>query len=215
MRNLLRLLVSFLLPTALCYNPGRAGAQRQELQQLILDIEKLTQFKSILSDMKTGYQIYAQGYGTISNLSKGNFDLHHIYLGSLMAINPSIRNYGRIAEIISMQASLVSEYRNASSRFRQSGSFNISELSYMADVYARLLKESLDDLLELTNIITANKLRMSDTERIKAIDRLYATSSDKLQFLRSFNRQGVLLSIQRTKDAADNRTMKQLYGLTN
>ena len=34
------------------------------MQQLLLDIEKLTQMKSILSDMKTGYQIYQQGYGS-------------------------------------------------------------------------------------------------------------------------------------------------------
>jgi hypothetical protein len=46
-----------------------------ELQQLLLNIEKLTQLKGILSDMKTGYQIYQQGYGSISQLSKGNFNL--------------------------------------------------------------------------------------------------------------------------------------------
>ncbi len=215
MSNLFKFMISLLLSATFCGSPGSAEAQSQELQQLILDIEKLTQFKSILSDMKTGYQIYAQGYGTISNLSKGNFDLHKIYLGSLMAINPSIRNYGRIAEIVSMQASLISEYKNASSRFRKSGSFSASELGYIGDVYSRLFKESLDDLLELTNVITTNKLRMSDAERIKAIDRVYSNSSDKLQFLRSFNRQGTLLSIQRMKDAEDIRTVQQLYGITN
>jgi hypothetical protein len=215
MKSLLKLIAPLLLPALWCSSPGRAGAQSSELQQLILDIEKLTQFKNILSDMKRGYQIYEQGYGTISNLTKGNFDLHHIYLGSLMAVNPAIRNYSRIAEIVSIQASLVSEYRNASSRFRQSGSFNASELGYMQNVYSRLFSESLDNLMELTQVLTANRLRMSDAERIKVIDRLYATSSDKLQFLRSFNRQGVLLSIQRTKDAADTRTLKQLYGITH
>ena len=215
MSNFLRFIVPLLLQAVLCFSPGRAGAQRQELQQLILDIEKLTQFKSILADMKAGYQIYAQGYGTISNLSKGNFDLHNIYLGSLMSINPSIKNYGRIAEIVSMQASLVSEYKSASSRFRQSGSFNVSELGYMENVYSSLFSESLDNIMELTQVITANQLRMSDAERINVIDRLYTTSSDKLQFLRSFNRQGILLSIQRTKDAADTRTLKELYGITN
>ncbi|HJP63216.1 MAG TPA: hypothetical protein VJ844_07215, partial [Mucilaginibacter sp.] len=59
------------------------------------------------------------------------------------------------------------------------------------------------------------KLRMSDDERMRAIDRIYASSSDKLQFLRHFNRQGVLLNIQRTKDRGDTRTVKQLYGINN
>ena len=85
----------------------------------------------------------------------------------------------------------------------------------MENVYSRLFSESLDNLLELSHVLTANQLRMSDAERIKVIDWLYTTSSDKLQFVRSFNRQGILLSIQRTKDAADTRTLKQLYGITN
>ncbi|MEZ2336422.1 TerB family tellurite resistance protein [Mucilaginibacter sp. RCC_168] len=193
--------------------PGQA--QSSEMQQLLLDIEKLTQMKAILSDMKTGYQIYQQGYGTISSLSKGNFDLHHMYIDGLMAISPAVRNYGRVAEILAMEASLISEYKRKKSLFQQSGTFSAAELSYMSEVYANLVNSTLENVEELTTIITANKLRMSDAERIKAIDRIYARSSDKLQFLRYFNIQGVALSIQRVKDAADTRTLKQLYGLNN
>ncbi|MES2376703.1 MAG: TerB family tellurite resistance protein [Bacteroidota bacterium] len=215
MKKQLKIIVSCWLVLTGCFKASSSFAQGQEMQQLLLDIEKLTQMKSILSDMKTGYQIYQQGYGTISSLSKGNFDLHNIYITGLMAVSPGVRNYGRIAEIISMQASLISEYKRHNKLFQQSGSFSASELSYMSNVYTRLVLESLDNLEELTNVITANKLRMSDAERIKAIDRLYGTSSDKLQFLRYFNNQGVSLSLQRSKDAADTRTLKQLYGVIN
>lgn len=192
-----------------------ATAQVQEMQQLILDIEKLTQLKGILSDMKMGYQIYQQGYGSISQLSKGNFDLHSVYLNGLLSINPTVRNYGRVAEIISQQASLISEYKSAYKQFQQSGSFSSGELNYMSNVYTQLVNQSLQNLDELTNVLTAGKLRMSDDERMRAIDRIYASSSDKLQFLRHFNRQGVLLNIQRSKDIGDTRTLKQLYGINN
>ena len=192
-----------------------ATAQVQEMQQLILDIEKLTQLKGILSDMKTGYQIYQQGYGSISQLSKGNFDLHSVYLNGLLAINPTVKNYGRVAEIITQQVSLLSEYKSAYKQFQQSGLFSVSELNYMSNVYTQLVNQSLQNLDDLTNVLTAGKLRMSDDERMRAIDRIYASSSDKLQFLRHFNRQGVLLNIQRSKDVGDTRTMKQLYGINN
>jgi hypothetical protein len=192
-----------------------ANAQVQEMQQLILDIEKLTQLKGILSDMKTGYQIYQQGYGSISQLSKGNFDLHSVYLNGLLSINPMVKNYGRVADILTQQVSLVSEYKSAYRQFRQSGSFNASELNYMNNVYTQLVNQSLQNLDDLTNVLTAGKLRMSDDERMRAIDRIYASSSDKLQFLRHFNRQGVLLNIQRSKDIGDTRTLKQLYGINN
>jgi hypothetical protein len=192
-----------------------ASAQVQEMQQLILDIEKLTQLKGILSDMKTGYQIYQQGYGSISQLSKGNFDLHSVYLNGLLEINPTVKNYGRVAEIITQQVSLLREYKSAYKQFQQSGSFSVSELNYMSSVYTQLVNQSLQNLDDLTNVLTAGKLRMSDDERMRAIDRIYASSSDKLQFLRHFNRQGVLLNIQRSKDVGDTRTMKQLYGINN
>jgi hypothetical protein len=54
---------------------------------------------------------------------------------------------------------------------------------------------------------------MSDAERLTAIDKLYADSSDQYAFLQSFDRQGVMLSLQRSKDQHDTNALKQLYGL--
>ena len=192
---------------------GGASGQVQEMQQLLLDIEKLTQMKSILSDMKTGYQIYEQGYGSISSLSKGNFNLHQTYLNGLLAISPAVKNYARIADILTMQASLISEYKRKQALFRQSGSFSVSELSYISDVYTRLVSQTLNDAGELADVLMAGKLRMSDAERIKAIDRIYTGSSERLQFLRSFNNQGVVISLQRIKEAGDSQTLNRLYGI--
>lgn len=209
--NIVVILVIFILTI----KAQRSYAQGQELQQLLLNIEKLTQLKGILSDMKTGYQIYQQGYSSISQLSKGNFNLHSVYLNGLLSITPAVRNYGRVPEIISQQASLISEYKSAYSRFKQSGAFSADELNYMGSVYSQLVSQSLQNLDELTNVLTAGKLRMSDEERIKAINRIYLSSTDKLQFLRYFNRQGTLLNIQRSKDIGNSRTLKQLYGINN
>ncbi|MDT3404278.1 TerB family tellurite resistance protein [Mucilaginibacter terrae] len=190
-------------------------AQGTEMQQLLLNIEKLTQLKSILSDMKTGYQVYQQGYGMISNLSKGNFDLHDIYLSGLLAVSPAVRNYQRIPEIISMQTSLIKEYKSATGRFRQSGTFSAAELGYLSNVYQKLIGESLQGIEELIQVTSAGKLRMSDAERLQAIDRIYSGTTDKLNFLRSFNRQGIILSLRRTRDLENTRQLKRLYGLTN
>lgn len=193
--------------------PRTVFGQVQEMQQLLLDIEKLTQMKSILSDMKTGYQIYEQGYGSISSISKGNFNLHQTYLNGLLAVSPAVKNYARIADILTMQANLISEYKRQQALFRQSGSFSVGELSYMSDVYTRLVTQTLNDAGELADVLMAGKLRMSDAERIKAIDRIYTGSSERLQFLRSFNNQGVAISLQRAKEISDTQTLSRLYGI--
>ena len=188
-----------------------ARAQSSDLTQLVLDIEKLTQLKGILSDMKTGYDIVDGGYNQVKSIASGDFSVHATFLNGLNAISPGVANYGRIADILLQQANLVTEYKRYQQEFSQSGSFNADELGYMANVYTTLLQESLQNLSRLTDILAAGKLRMSDAERLKAIDKIYADSSDQSAFLKSFDRQGVVLSLQRSKDLNDSQTLKQLY----
>lgn len=190
-----------------------ARAQSSDVTQLILDIEKLTQLKGILSDMKTGYQIVDGGYRQVRSIAGGNFNLHATFLNGLNAVSPAVANYGRIADIVLQQANLVTEYKRYQASFRQSGSFSATELGYMANVYSTLLQQSLQNLSRLADILMAGKLRMSDAERLKSIDKIYADSCDQYAFLKNFDRQGVMLSLQRTKDQHDTHTLKQLYGL--
>lgn len=205
-------LVGYLSMIGICFS-ANVKAQAEELQQLALNVEKLTQFKAILSDMKKGYQIYQQGYGTVSNLSKGNFGLHSVYLNGLLAVNPIIGNNPRVRQIIGQQQGIISEYRRYTSLFRQSGTFSVSELDYINNVYRQLVKESDANTSDLLQVTSAGKLRMSDDDRLRAIERIYNSSSGQLQFLRYFNRKAATLSLQRSRDLNDNRTLRKLYGL--
>lgn len=193
----------------------RASAQADEIAQLILNIEKLAQFKQILSDMKKGYEILSGGYNTIKNISEGNFSLHKAFLDGLMEVSPAVRNYRRVADITNYQIILVKEYRKAYERFRQDNNFNADELAYLGRVYDNLFKESLRNLDELLTVITAGKARMSDDERLQAIDRIYADMQDKLTFLRHFNNNTTILAVQRAKERNDAQTIRKIYGLNN
>ena len=193
----------------------RASAQADEIAQLILNIEKLAQFKQILSDMRKGYEILSGGYNTIKNISEGNFSLHKAFLDGLMEVSPMVRNYRRVADITNYQIILVKEYRKAYERFRQDNNFNADELAYLGRVYDNLFKESLRNLDELLTVITAGKARMSDDERLQAIDRIYADMQDKLMFLRHFNNNTTILAVQRAKERNDAQTIRKIYGLNN
>jgi hypothetical protein len=193
----------------------RASAQADEIAQLLLNVEKLAQFKQILSDMKKGYQILEGGYNTIKNISEGNFSLHKTFLDGLMGVSPTVRNYRRVADITNYQITLVKEYRNAYDRFRRDNNFNPDELAYLSRVYDNLFKESLRNLDELLTVITAGKARMSDDERLQTIDRIYADMQDKLMFLRHFNNNTTILAVQRAKERNDAQTIRKIYGLNN
>lgn len=177
-----------------------AQAQSAEVQQLLLNYEKLKQLKNILSDMKKGYQIVSKGYTTIKNISEGNFNLHDAFINGLLSVSPEIRNYKRVADIIAYQKSMVNEYRSAFNRFKGSGAFSVYEIEYLGKVYQNLFNKSLQNLDELATIITSSKLSMTDDERLKAIDRIFADTEDKLQFLRDFNRKTNILVIQRGRE---------------
>ncbi|HWZ15462.1 MAG TPA: hypothetical protein VNW95_09510 [Mucilaginibacter sp.] len=189
----------------------KSKAQSSDLTQLILDIEKLTQLKGILSDMKTGYTILNGGYNEVKSIASGNFNLHSTFLNGLLMVSPTVANYGRVADIILEQSYIVTEYQRYYSQFRQSGHFNSDEMAYMANVYTTLLQQSLQNLSRLADILAGGKLRMSDYERIRAIDGIYADTDDKLTFLRHFDQETAVLDIQRRRNLNDLSTLQKLY----
>jgi len=203
-------IVLFTFPIA-----NKALAQKDEIAQLLLNAEKLAQFKQILSDMKKGYKILNGGYNTIKDLSEGNFSLHKTFLDALMEVSPTVKNYKRVADIINYQVILVKEYKSSFNRFKRDNNFNQQELAYLGRVYENLFKQSLNNLDDLVTIITANKLRMSDDERLKAIDKIFADMQDKLLFLRYFNNNTTVLAVQRAKERNDANTMRLVYGINN
>ncbi|MGK6353166.1 TerB family tellurite resistance protein [Parapedobacter sp. DT-150] len=192
--------------------PIRGRAQTDEVIQLLLNVEKLSQLKGILSDMKRGYEIISGGYNAVRSIAKGNFSLHETFIDGLMLVNPEIRKYHRIADIIRAQKDIVQEYRTAFERFRRSGNFTEEEIAYLGRVYGQLFEASLQNLDELLMVTTSSQLRMSDDDRLRAIDRIFADMEDKLQFLRHFNREGSLMGLQREKEKKETETMNEIYG---
>lgn len=183
------------------------------IEQLALDYQKLASLKNILSQMYTGYQVLSKGYTAVKDVSQGNFSLHEAFLDGLFLVSPAVRKYPRVADIISDQATLVSEYKGAAVRFRQSGRFNPTELDYMLNVYDHLFSASLKNLDALSMVMTDSQLRMSDAERLAAIDRIYLDSRNQLSYLRKFNSDAERLAGQRGRSAADKQSVNSLYGI--
>jgi DNA repair ATPase RecN len=193
---------------------SKLSAQAEEVEQLLLNVEKLAQLKQILADLKKGYKIVSKGYTTIKNISEGNFNLHKNFLDGLLEVSPTVRNYRKVAGIINHQIAIVKEYKQAFSRFKKDGNFTPGEMDYLGKVYSNLFRESLKNLDALATVITANKFRMSDDERLKAIDDIYTSMLDKLTFLRHFNNNTIILVLQRAREGKDVRTAQKIYGIT-
>ena len=197
------------LLTALC---RCSFAQSEEAQQLLLNVEKLAQFKKILQNMKDAYVILHKGYSAIKDISEGNFSLHKAFLDGLLEVSPTVRKYKRIADIISYQLRIVKIYKGAFNEFKSNGQFTVEEVSYLGKVYDNLFNASLKNLDELAMVVTAGKLRMSDDERLQAIDRIYGSVEDQYSFLLEFNNQTSVLSLQRKSEQAEIELSKKIGG---
>lgn len=195
----MRILQLFLLSYLLILGIQPVKAQEDEAAQLLLNVAKLSQLKQILVDLEKGYATLKQGYTQIENLAEGNFNLHETFLNSLLQVSPSVKNYHKVAEIIRYQLKLIKDYKVAFQYFKESGQFTQTEISYLSTVYGNLFQKSLQQLDELSLVLTAGKLRMSDKERLEAIDRIHLDMEDKVHFLSSFNQETQILAGNRLK----------------
>jgi hypothetical protein len=205
--------IILLFLAALSFIPLPLTAQSQEATQLILNYEKLLQLEAILDN--DGYKILTRGYNTIRDIAEGNFNLHQAFLDGLFAVNPTIKNYRKVAYIVDYQRRLVRDYKNAYNRFKDDPNLTARELRYIEQVFEHLIKQSLTNLEELVMVVTASKLRMNDEERFQAIDRIYQQMERKLIFLKVFTNDTQSVARQRGKESGDIATLRKLHGVSN
>ncbi|RPE13181.1 TerB family tellurite resistance protein [Chitinophaga lutea] len=188
-----------------------ARAQSTELQQLALNIEKLAQLRSILNNMYRGYQIISRGYTTVKDISEGNFSMHRLFLDGLLAVSPTVRRYHKIAAIITMQQQIWQTYSRDRQRLRTLSVFSAGDIDYCMGVYSTLLDQSLRHLEDLLMVTTAGKLRMSDAERIAAIDRVFTATRRNLDATRQFSDHFKLAAAQRQAKQDQYLQLKKHY----
>jgi len=177
---------------------------------LLLQIAALKVYAGYLSK---GYSIAKNGLNTIKDIKHSDFNLHNDYFTSLVTVNPKVRQYKKVAEIIAIQISIAKQSGKAIKNFRGNQHFTSAEINYLQNVFGNLLSECSKNLDELFSLITNGNLQMKDDERIQAIDRLYADMQDKQQFARSFCNSAAGLSVQRSNEANDIIISKKLNGL--
>ena len=209
MKTVITLLVMAILLPYL--TAQRATAQSFELEQLILNVTKLEQLRNILDKMKDGYEQLSKGYKTVRDLSKGNFDIHKVFLDKMLEVSPTVSGYYRVYEVMRKQKSILSEYGEALASFRDMQVFSTRELSYIESVYKGLVKRSGKELDDLLMIITSGQLRMNEADRLKRIDRIDANLTDQLNFLRYFNSNTNTLAAQKYRARQDMATLRSIY----
>jgi len=188
--------------------------QQKETQIKYL-LDQIAANKISIDYLEKGYEIARTGLNTIQNIKKGDFNLHRDFFGSLEIVNPKIKTYTRVAEIIAYQVRIVKNISTTIKNLKESGQFNPDELDYSKAVFENLLDECLKNVDELYLVITSDELqsdsyRMTDDQRIKRIDQLYTDMQDKYSFCQSFSEECSVLAMQRFGEQLEIKFSKQL-----
>lgn len=191
----------------------KATAQSVEVQRLLLDITKLSQFKQLLKDLQKSYAILDKGYSRIKSIAAGNFSLHAVFIDGLLLVNPALARYRRVADIIQDETTIARQYKAAYRYFSSHGRFSESELNYLQQVYTHLVDKSLDNLDALMTVLSAGKLSMTDDERLTEINRLYEDTHQMLGFLMTFNNRVSSTDRQRQVHLEEMADLKKIQGL--
>lgn len=188
--------------------------QQKETQKKYL-LQQIAALQVYIGYAKKGYKIAKEGLNTISGFTKGEFNLHTDYLNSLKTVNPEIKRYAKVADIIALQIKIIQNYNRTHRRLNSSDVFSDDELAYIDRVFSRLLDDCAKTIDELITITTDGKLEMKDDERMKRIDRLYLAMQDKYTFSQSFSNDAKSLAASRIKEKADIQTSRVLHGVKN
>lgn len=185
----------------------------QKKTQIKYLLAQIAANKAYIEYVQRGYGIARKGLNTIQNIKRGDFNLHLGFINSLGTVNPKVKSYARVADIIAYQLRIVKNINTTIRNLKESNKFANVELDYCKTVFERLLEESLKDIDELFLIITSDELQMKDDERIKRIDQLYLEMQDKYGFCQSFSDECSVLAMRRLNEQAEIQTSKKLNGI--
>jgi hypothetical protein len=169
-------------------------------------LQQIAALQVYIGYTEKGYSIAQKGLTFIGDLKRGEFDLHSAFFSSFSAVNPSIKNYAKVADIISYQLSIVSSFK----KILQLKNMSPAEVTYLNTVYNNMSDACSKSLTDLINVITDNTYQMTDNQRVGRIDAIYSDMQNKYAFTQSFTSDANLLAAQRQNELFETQFLKSL-----
>lgn len=210
-KGLLSVLSICFLLCAFSFQPAKAQtfaewfSQKKKQKEYLL--KQIAGLQVYIGFAKKGYDIASSGIHTVRDIKNGEFGLHSAFFSSLKAVSPFIRNNSKVAEIIEMQLSISKSFNGIKSNDLLSD----GDRDYIGSVREKVLDECLTDLEELLLVITSGKIEMTDDERIKRLDQVYAGMKDKSAFTQSFTGEVSLFISQKESEQRSINQNRRLY----
>ncbi len=151
MKKLILILLMFF--NSFGYSQTLAEWTQQKKTQINYLIQQIAALQVFTTYVEQGYKIASSGLNMIQDIKKGDLNLHSDYFSSLKNVNPTVKAYSKIAEIIAMQINIIKVCRQQKLNMNNSRQFNSDERSYAGKVLENVLNgctEIIDQLIVTT-----------------------------------------------------------------
>lgn len=178
---------------------GQAGKQKNYY------LQQIAAYNALKAEIKQGYGVMKNGLGGIRDINTAELNAHTAYYQSLKTPSTSVKNNTQVKDILNYQTYI-------STVFNQTFSgLTTDEQQYVTAVKNNVFDECNHDLTDLRNLLTANKLQLSDDERLKRLNAIHGAMLDKYQFSQNFTNSLKILALRRQQNANDAQTLTTLY----
>ncbi|CAM2939228.1 hypothetical protein [Flavobacterium frigoris] len=188
--------------------------QGQAKQRKVL-LQQIAALRIYTDYAQKGYSVVKNGLTTIGDFKRGEFNLHSNYFSSLKTVNPKIKNYFKVADIIALQLKIIHSSRFIIKQVHRDDLFHGDEIAYIKRVVDRLIENCEANMEELVTIVMDGQLEMKEEERIKRIDAIYLNMLDNYSFGESYNKQTQLLALSRAKEKKDLKISRNMHGINS
>lgn len=168
---------------------------------------QISALQTYIGVAEKGWALMESGLGAIKEIKSGEFSLHGSFYASLLAINPAIAGMGEVADIIVLQAAMVTRFKNALAGY--AGQADL--VSEVGRVYQAMVSEGLADVNALIDLVTADRLQMTDDQRAAGVRALDERMRERYAVTQEVTGEADLLSMQRAWDSADRQAVLGLY----
>ncbi|MEO6729810.1 MAG: hypothetical protein ABIN01_01240 [Ferruginibacter sp.] len=182
-------------------------------KQVKLYLQQIAANKVLIGHIRRGYKIAHAGLTTIGKIKNGDFNLHRDFFGSMMAINPNIKNYARVADILTLHSEILRTTRTTSQHLKGSRQFTDKETMYIHTVFERVLRDAMVSMDEMIRLLTPGQYKLTDDERISQIDALRTEMESIHEFVRRFSNDALILERYRSAEKNDVENSHILHGL--
>lgn len=185
---------------------------RQKKTQQKYLVQQIAGLQVYIGYAKKGYAILDKGLGTIQSIKKGDLGLHEIFFNSLKKLNPRLSQFVLDLELESLKKRILERNKDNYSNAIKNDYLNADEKSFVQSSYLRVNQEIKDLDNDLSDLLGANQLQLSDAERMKKFLQLKSKYLSLYHFVESWEASIHFLSANRAKEIKELNTSRLLYG---